>query len=100
MHRGAIASQTKQKRHPIAANSGKRQKGSKEQNMRTNEEIINKIRELMYEEYKAERKCREIKKDCQKRGQAEAALDMLNSEKTHSAIYESLAKILIYASND
>ncbi len=68
--------------------------------MKTNEEIINKIRELMYEEYKTERKCREIKKDCQKRGQDEAALDMLNCEKTHSAIFETLSKILIYSSND
>ena len=68
--------------------------------MKTNKEIIDKIHELMQEEYKAITKCREIKKDCQKRGQAEAALDMLNSEKAHSAIYESLAKILIFASND
>lgn len=68
--------------------------------MRTNEEIVNKIHELMQEEYKAITKCREIKKDCQKRGQSEAALDMLNSEKTHSAIYDKLAKILIFASND
>lgn len=68
--------------------------------MKTNKEIINKIHELMYEEYKAITKCREIKKDCQKGGQAEAALDMLNCEKAHSATYETLAKILIFASND
>ena len=68
--------------------------------MKTNEEIVNKLRELMFEEYKEITRCRDLKKDCQKRGQAEAALDMLNSEKTHSAIYESLAKILKFASND
>ena len=68
--------------------------------MKTNKEIVNKIHELMFEEYKEITRCREIKKDSQKRGQAEAALDMLNFEKEHSRAYEALAKILIFASND
>lgn len=68
--------------------------------MKTNKEIINKIHELMFDEYKAITKCRENKKDCQKMGQAEAALDMLNCEKEHSRAYELLAKVLIFASND
>ena len=68
--------------------------------MKTNKEIVDKIHELMFEEYKAITKCRENKKDCQKRGQAEAALDMLNFEKEHARAYELLAKVLIFASND
>lgn len=68
--------------------------------MKTSKEIVDKIHELMFEEYKEITRCRENKKDCQKRGQDEAALDMLNFEKEHSRAYEALAKILIFASND
>ena len=68
--------------------------------MKTNKEIVNKIHELMFEEYKEITKCREIKKECQKEGRSESALDMLNFEKEHSRAYEALAKILIFASND
>lgn len=68
--------------------------------MKTNKEIVNKIHELMFYEYKEITKCREIKKDCQKGMRAESALDMLNLEKEHSRAYEALAKVLIFASND
>ena len=36
--------------------------------MKTNKEIVDKIHELMFEEYKEITKCREIKKDCYKGG--------------------------------
>ena len=68
--------------------------------MKTNQEIVNKIHELMFEEYKEITRCREIKRECQKGGRTESALDMLNCEKEHSRAYEALAKILIFASND
>ena len=68
--------------------------------MKTNKEIVNKIHELMSEEYKEITRCRKIKKECQKGGQDEAAAHMLNCEKEHSRAYELLAKVLIFASND
>lgn len=68
--------------------------------MKTNEEIVNKIREMMFDEHKEIIKCRNIKKDCEKRNDYSSYEDMEVYEKMHGECYATLANVLVYALDD
>ena len=68
--------------------------------MKTNEEIVNKIKEMMFEEHKEIIKCRNLKKDYEKRSDY-ASIDTVEiCEKRHGGYYEMLAKLLVFALDD
>lgn len=68
--------------------------------MKTNEEIVNKIRDMMFEEHKTIIKCRNLKKEYEKRSDYESADGVEIREKRHSEYYDMLAKLLVFALDD
>lgn len=72
----------------------------REREMKTNEEIVNKIREMMFEEHKTIIKCRNLKKEYEKRSDYESADSVEIREKRHGEYYDMLAKLLVFALND
>lgn len=68
--------------------------------MKTNEEIINKIREMMDDEHSTMIRYRNLKKDYEKRRAYEAAEDVEIYEKMHEERYAALASVLVYALDD
>ena len=68
--------------------------------MKTNEEIVNKIREMMFEEHKEIIKCRNSKKDFEKRNDYGRVDEFEFREKRHGGYYEMLAKVLTFAIDD
>lgn len=68
--------------------------------METNEEIVNKIREMMFEEHKTIIKYRNLKKDYEKRGDYSGVDSAEFCEKRHGGYYETLAKVLVFAIDD
>ena len=65
--------------------------------MKTNEEIVNKIREMMFEEHKTIIRYRNLKKDYEKRRAYDAAENVEIYEKMHGERYDALAKVLVFA---
>lgn len=68
--------------------------------MKTNEEIVNKIREMMFEEHKTIIKCRNLKKEYEKRRDYGSADIVEIREIRHSEYYDMLAKLLVFALDD
>lgn len=68
--------------------------------MKTKEEIVSKICEMIDEEHKTITRYRNLKKDCEKRGSYTAAEDMEIYEKMHGERYAALASVLVYALDD
>ena len=68
--------------------------------MKSNEEIVNKIREMMFEEYKAIIKCRNLKKESEKRNDYSSVDTLEIRERRHGEYYAMLAKILVFALDD
>ena len=68
--------------------------------MKTNEEIVNKIKEMMFEEHKAIIKCRNLKKEYEKRSDYESADIVEIREKRHGEYYDMLAKVLVFSLDD
>lgn len=68
--------------------------------MKTNEEIIGKIKEVIYEEHKNIVRLRNLKKECENNGALEASRDLENYEKNHVRACEMLASVLVYALDD
>ena len=68
--------------------------------MKTNEEIVNKIKEMMFEEHKEIIKCRNGKKDREKRNDYGGVDEFEFREKRHGGYYEMLAKLLVFATDD
>lgn len=68
--------------------------------MKTNEEIVNKIREMMDEEHKTIIRYRNLKKDYEKRRAYDAAKDVEIYEKMHEERYYALSKVLVFALDD
>ena len=68
--------------------------------MKTNEDIVNKIREMMFEEHKTIIKYRNLKKDYEKRCDYGSADSAEFCEKRHGQYYEMLAKVLVFAIED
>lgn len=68
--------------------------------MKTNEEIVNKIKEMMFEEYKEIIKCRNSRRECEKRNDYGGVDEFEFCEKRHGQYYEMLAKVLVFAIED
>lgn len=68
--------------------------------MKTNEEIVNKIREMMFEEHKTIIRYRNLKKDYEKRRAYDAAENVEIYEKMDEERYDALAKVLVFALDD
>ena len=68
--------------------------------MKTNEEIVNKIKEMMFEEHKAIIKCRNLKKECEKRNDYSGVDTAEISERRHGEYYDILAKLLVFSLDD
>ena len=68
--------------------------------MKTNEEIVNKIKEMMFEEHKEIIKCRNSRKECEKRNDYGGVDEFEFREKRHGQYYEMLAKVLVFAIDD
>ena len=68
--------------------------------MKTNEEIVNKIRDMMFEEHKTIIRYRNLKKDYEKRRAYTEAENVEIYEKMHGERYAALAGVLVYALDD
>ena len=68
--------------------------------MRTNEEIVNKIRDMMFEEHKTIIKYRNLKKECEKRNDYSGVDSAEICERRHGECYDILASVLVYALDD
>ena len=68
--------------------------------MKTNEEIVNKIKDMMFEEHKSIIKCRNLKKECEKRNDCSGVDGAEICERRHSEYYELLAKVLVFSLDD
>lgn len=68
--------------------------------MKTNEEILSKIREMMFDEHKAIIKYRNLKKECEKRNDYGGVDEFEFREKRHGGYYEMLSKVLVFAIGD
>lgn len=68
--------------------------------MKTNEEIVNKIRDMMFEEHKTITRYRNLKKDYEKRRAYTEAGNVEIYEKMHGELYAALAIVLVYALDD
>ena len=68
--------------------------------MKTNEEIVNKIRDMMFDEHKAIINYRNLKKECEKRSDYSSADGFEVIERRHGECYDILASVLVYALDD
>lgn len=68
--------------------------------MKTKEEIVSKIREMMDDEHKTIIRYRNLKKDYEKRRAYDLAENVEIYEKTHGERYAVLASVLVYALDD
>ena len=68
--------------------------------MKTNEEIVNKIKEMMFEEHKAIIKCRNLKKESEKRNDYSGSDSAEICERRHGEYYDILAKLLVFSLED
>ena len=68
--------------------------------MKTNEEIVNKIKDMMFEEHKAIIKCRNLKKECEKRNDYSGVDSAEICERRHGEYYDILAKVLVFSLDD
>ena len=75
-------------------------KKSLESSRKSNEEIVSKIRDMMFEEHKTIIKYRNLKKECEKRSDYSSAEDMEIYEKMHGERYAALASVLVCALDD